>query len=189
MKDDAAANMRGVAQMLSGDLDGAAASFNEALRDDPKSAPARFNRGILSMKRRSWDAAAKDFAAVYESGGALKAPAAYHHALADQGRGDLAAAATWLNRTLQVDPSFDDALLALGSVQERSSHFQAAGRLYRDYLTRHPDSAVALLRFGVCAHAAGNVEVAQRYLRRAIQKDPGSAEAIEARKFLLMWGD
>lgn len=182
-------NMRGVAQMLSGDLDGAAASFEQALRDDPKSSPARFNRGILALKRQSWSAAANDFAAVFASGGALKAAAAYHHALADQGRGDLATAAVWLNRTLETDPSFDDALLALGSVQERSSHFQTAGRLYRDYLTRHPDSAVAMLRFGVCAQAVGSVEVAQRYLRQVIEKAPRSTEATEARKFLMMWSD
>lgn len=180
-------NIRGVAQMMAGDLDAAAASFEQALREDSSSGPARFNRGVLLLKRGAWAAAADDFDAVFKSDGALKPAAAYHHALADQGRGDLVSAALWLTRALQVDSSFDDALLALGSVRERSSQFQEAGRAYREYLKRHPDSPVAMLRLGVCAQATGKIDVAQRYLRQVIQKEPGSAEAIEARKFLAMW--
>lgn len=173
--------------MMAGDLNAAAASFEQALRENPKSDIARFNRGILLLKRQSWTDAAKDFESVFNSAGALEAVAAYHHALADEGAGDLETAALWLQRALQADPSFDDALLVLGSVRERSSRFQEAGRAYRDYMNRHPDSLVAILRFGVCAQAAGNIEVAKKYLRQVVQKGGNGAEAVEARKYLLMW--
>ena len=55
------------------------------------------------------------------------------------------------------------------------------------YLKAHPDSMIATLRFGIAAQAAGRLEVARTYLQRVIDKAPDSPEAVEARKYLVMW--
>ena len=54
-------------------------------------------------------------------------------------------------------------------------------------LTGSDEEAVALLRFGLAAQKSGRTDVARTYLERAIAASPQSAEAIEARKFLVMW--
>ena len=93
----------------------------------------------------------------------------------------------WLGRALELDPRLDAALLYSGVLHERRGDLQAAGRAYTGYLKRNPDSTVALLRFGISAHRAGYVDTARTYLRRVIDRAPDSPEALEARKFLVMW--
>ena len=44
-----------------------------------------------------------------------------------------------------------------------------------------------MLRFGISAHRAGRYDVARQYLHRVIDTAPQSAEAVEARKYLVMW--
>ncbi|HEX8154346.1 MAG TPA: tetratricopeptide repeat protein, partial [Thermoanaerobaculia bacterium] len=93
----------------------------------------------------------------------------------------------WLVRALELDPSFDAALLYVGTLRERRGELQLAGRAYLEYLRKHPDSLVAALRFGISAQRAGRADVARKYLQQVIDKAPQSAEAAEARKFLVMW--
>jgi TolA-binding protein len=88
---------------------------------------------------------------------------------------------------VKLDPKLDAALLYLGMLRERRGNLQDAGRAYLDYLKVHPDSVIALLRFGVSAQKAGRVDVAKSYLHRVIELGPNSAEAMEARKYLVMW--
>ena len=72
-------------------------------------------------------------------------------------------------------------------LRERRGDLQGAGRAYLAYLEAHPDSAAALLRFGLAAQKAGRIAVAKSYLQKVIAVASDSAEAIEARKFLVMW--
>jgi TolA-binding protein len=72
-------------------------------------------------------------------------------------------------------------------LRERRRDYQRAGRAYLDYLAAHPKSAEAMLRFGMSAHKAGRPDVAKQYLRKTIATAPGSTEALQARKFLVMW--
>jgi TolA-binding protein len=92
----------------------------------------------------------------------------------------------WLERALTLDPSNDDARLMLGTVRECEGDLQTAGRLYLDYLKRHPDSVAAMLRLGVTAHRAGRDDVARNWLQRVVTAAPNSDEAVEARKFLVL---
>jgi tetratricopeptide (TPR) repeat protein len=93
----------------------------------------------------------------------------------------------WLARSLELDSRLDAALLYSGVLYERRGDLQAAGRAYSEYLKRNPDSTVAMLRFGISAHRAGFVDTARNYLRRVVERAPDSPEALEARKFLVMW--
>ncbi|HVE71050.1 MAG TPA: tetratricopeptide repeat protein [Thermoanaerobaculia bacterium] len=178
-------NVRGLALMLRGDLTPALASFDRALKLDPSLAEARLNRGIALLRSGSYAAASAELARVKSP--TLAADAAYHNAIALDRLGRTADAAAALDRALKLDPKLDAALLYAGMLRERQGDLQGAGRAYLDYLKAHPDSPVALLRFGVSAQKAGRVDVAKSYLQRVIAVAPRSAEAVEAQKHLVMW--
>ncbi len=130
--------------------------------------------------------ASADFEKLY-AGSALRAEAAYHNAIALDRLGRAADAEIWLGRALALDPKLDAALLYTGMLRERRGDLQGAGRAYLDYLKAHPDSLQAMLRFGIAAQKSGRPDVARNYLDRVIAAAPESFEAVEARKFLVMW--
>ncbi|HEX8407574.1 MAG TPA: tetratricopeptide repeat protein [Thermoanaerobaculia bacterium] len=182
------ANRRGLSQMVAGDLPKALASFNEALRLDARLEQARLNRGITFLRQGQTAKAIADLEALANDEHSLvRGDAAYHLALALDRVGRSAEAETWLDRAMKLDEKLDGALLYMGLLREKRGDLQNAGRAYLDYLKTHPESTVALLRFGVSAQKAGRADVAKSYLKRVVELAPQSAEAAEARKFLVLW--
>lgn len=174
--------------MLRGDAKGAIVSFDKALQMDPNLIEARFNRAIAFLKlRENLKASAELEAIATNSETHLQAVAAYHNALAYDRLGKAVDAEFWLQRALVADRSLDAARLYLGVLRERRGDVEGAARNYLDYLKTNPDSTAAMLRLGVSAHRAGRTDVARTYLQKVVDKAPQSAEAIEARKFLVMW--
>lgn len=181
-------NLRGLTLLLAGKTAEAQASFDRALAMQPSLSQARFNRSIALIKTRSYAQASKELEKVYaDASSALRASAAYHNALALEMAGEDAQAETWVEKARALDPKHDPATLLHGVLLERRKDFQGAGKAYREFLGRNPDSIVGLLRFGVAAHRAGFTDTAVKYLRRVIELAPDSFEAVEARKFLVMW--
>ena len=165
----------GLAQMMAGDLTkGARASFDEALKLDATLEQARLNRGVAlaarAARRRRPSADLEPLANDEHS--LVRADAAYHLAIALDRLGRAADAETWLDRAIKLDNELDAALLYAGMLRERRGDLQGAGRAYLDYLKAHPDSTVALLRFGVSAQKAGRVDAAKSYLQRVIALAP-----------------
>ena len=188
MSDAEAENMRGLALLLDGDTTKALASFNRALELKPELLPARYNRGLTFLRIRDYAKAAADLEKVYaDEHSAFRADAAYHLGITYDRLGRLADAEASLERALKLDAALDAALLYVGTLRERRGDLQGAGRAYFDYLSAHPQSVNAMFRFGVAAHKAGRVDVAKTYLQKVIAAAPRSAEAVEARKFLVMW--
>jgi tetratricopeptide (TPR) repeat protein len=181
-------NLRGLALMLAGDAAKGLAAFDRALELDPNLAEARFNRAVALLKLNDPAAASAEFARIAgDDRPSLRASAAYHNALALDRLKRREEAQKWLTRALELDPRLDAALLYSGVLHERAGNLQAAGRAYSEYLKRNPDSTVAMLRFGISAHRAGFADTARGYLRRVLDRAPDSPEAVEARKFLVMW--
>jgi tetratricopeptide (TPR) repeat protein len=184
----AVANEHGVTQMLAGDLTKALASFDQALKLDATLEQARLNRGIALLRGGQVAKAMADFEALANDEHSLvRADAAYHLGLALDRLRRPAEAETWIDRAMKLDNELDAALLYAGMLRERRGDLQGAGRAYLDYLKKHPDSTTALLRFGVSAQRSGRPDIAKSYLQRVIALAPASAEAMEARKFLVMW--
>jgi len=184
----ATANEHGLTQMMAGDLAKAIASFDEALKLDATLEQARLNRGIALLRSGQTAKAMADLEALANDEHSLvRADAAYHLAIALDRLGRAADAETWLDRAMKLDNNLAAALLYSGMLRERRGDLQGAGRAYLDYLKVHPDSTVALLRFGISAQKAGRADTAKSYLRRVIALAPQSAEAVEARKYLVMW--
>jgi tetratricopeptide (TPR) repeat protein len=174
--------------MLRGDAKGALAAFDHALALDNSLVEARFNRAIAMMKAGDFAKASADLEKIAENGEThLQASAAYHNALALDRLNRPGDAEFWLQRALVADPKLDAATLYLGFLRERRGDLAGAARNYLEYLKRNPDSLIASLRLGVSAQRAGRTDVARTYLRRVIDKSPNSPEALEARKFLVMW--
>jgi predicted Zn-dependent protease len=182
-------NLRGVARLVAGDAAGALEAFEEALAADPQAARVRLNRAIALIRLDRLGEAASDLETIAadENASALHATAAYHRALVAHRAGQLETASSWLDRALRADPDSADALLYAGVVLERRGLFDSAGKRYRAYLDRHPGSIVAMLRFGIVAHRAGHRDLAKKYLDEVVRRAPESREALEARKFLILW--
>jgi tetratricopeptide (TPR) repeat protein len=132
--------------------------------------------------------ASADFAAVAaDEESPVRADAAYHNGIALDRLDRIEEAETWLDRAVALDPRLDAALLYRGTLSERRGDLQAAGRAYLTYLESHPQAVQAMLRFGIAAHKAGRTATARTYLEKVIATDPRSDEAVEARKYLVMW--
>ena len=174
--------------MMAGDLSKALAAFDEALKLDATLEQARLNRGIALLRAGQTAKAMADLEPLANDEHSLvRADAAYHLAIALDRLGRTSDAETWLDRAIKLDNNLDAAVLYAGMLRERRGDLQGAGRAYLDYLKVHPDSTVALLRFGIAAQKAGRIDTAKSYLARVIALAPQSAEAIEARKYLVMW--
>ena len=174
--------------MLSGDLQKAIAAFETALDLDPNLAEAKFNRAVAWMRLGQNQKASEVFQQIAaDEKNPLRASAAFHNALALDALGKAADAERWLESAVAIDPSLDSALLYLGALRERRGDLQGAGKAYKQFLAAHPDSIIAMLRYGISAQRAGFTDVGKKYLQRVVDAAPDSAEAAEARKFLVMW--
>jgi tetratricopeptide (TPR) repeat protein len=181
-------NLRGLALLMDGKAAESMAAFDKALAADPKLEEARLNRAIARLRLGDASAARTDLEAIWANEASHhRAEAAYHNGIALDRLGRTAEAETWLTRAAALDPKLDAALLYAGMLRERRGDLQGAGRAYLDYLKAHPDAVVAMLRFGVSAQKAGRPEVAKTYFERVIATAPDSREAVEARKYLVMW--
>jgi cellulose synthase operon protein C len=181
-------NLRGLALLLEGRTADARASFDRALGLKPDLQAARLNRALTFLRSGEPTKAFADLNQLFaDEHSPLRADAAYHLGIAADRLGRPAEAETWLDRALALDPRLDGALLYIGMLRERRGDLQGAGRAYLDYLAAHPASTTAMLRFGVSAQMAGRTDVARTYLQKVIAAAPDSADALEARKFLVMW--
>ena len=188
--DGSETNLRGLAQMQKGQLDVALATFTRGAEENPASFETRFNRGVVLLRLDRLDEAARAFEEIWnvkDARPSLRASAANHRALAAERLERLEEASAWLDRSLEIEPRSPDALLYSGVVLEKRGRFAEAGKRYRAYLDNDPDSTVAMLRFGIVAHRAGHRDLAVKYLRQVALRSPDSQEAVEARKFLVMW--
>lgn len=173
---------------MEGDTRKALSIFDAALEKEPEHPELRFNRAVALLKLGNLQGAVSEFAEIANAdSGALRAAAAYHAALAVDRAGRKADAEAWLEKALALDPSFDAARLHLGTLLETRGELEGAARAYLQYVKRHPGSTAAMLRLGVVAQRAGRVDVGRTYLMKVIERAPDSAEAVEARKFLVMW--
>jgi tetratricopeptide (TPR) repeat protein len=177
-----------LALLLSGDATKALASFDRALALKPELEEARFNRALALLRTGDPGKASPELEKIWSNESSrLRAEAAYHNGVALDRLGNAAGAELWLERAMTADPTLDAALLYSGFLRERRGDLQGAGRAYLEYLNAHSDSSIAALRFGISAQAAGHIDVARTYLQRVIEKAPDSPEAVEARKYLVMW--
>ncbi|MBV8518504.1 MAG: tetratricopeptide repeat protein [Acidobacteria bacterium] len=154
----------------------------------PKLDSARLNRGVALLQLGQYANASAQLEALFaDEHAAHRADAAYHDAIALDRLGRAADAEAWLDKARALDETLDAALLYQGALRERRGDLQSAGRAYLAYLNAHPDSTQAMLRFGLAAQKSGRIDVAKQYLQKVIAQAPRSLDAVEARKYLVLW--
>lgn len=176
--------------MMEGRLAESLESFDIAIVNDGEAVEPRLNRAIVLIRMGEFADAGAELEAAWKFEGTsplLRSRIAYHRALAADREGKLEMASEWLDRARSADPDAPDPILYSGVVLERRQKFEEAGKHYKRYLELHPESLVAMLRFGISAHRAGYRDLARRYLREVSARSPSGLEGLEARKFLIMW--
>lgn len=178
---------RGVAALMEGDLADANRLLSRALELAPDSDNARYNRGLVRLASGDPATATADFEFVAQlRSSELGARAAYHRALIAAHASRWTEGEQWSRAALGLDPLLPDARLMLGYTLERQNRWAEAGQEYKMFIADYPTATWAMVRFGVTALRAGFPDTARGWLRRAAEADPHSAEAVEARKYLVM---
>lgn len=176
-------NLRGVAELANNDARKALETFELSIAKDSRLREAQLNRGLALLRLGRNADAAKAFEPLAKSDDEIGVRARFHRAMAADAGGDPAGALSWLAKTNETLP---EAILYEGVLLERSGSFAAAGDAYRKYLNLRPESMTAMVRFGVVAMRAGFFDTARATLQRVVRQAPGSREAIEASKYLVM---
>ena len=158
----------GLLQMIAGNVDGAAYSFDKALSTQPDFLPARaavvdieIRRGELVQAKKSADAilAAHPKAAI---GHSLLGDVAW-------ARGDVAAAAQAYRRAHRAEPS-TGSMLRLQNAMQRDENVRAALDLVETWVKAHPNDRVAQQALAALHMRSGN-PAAARSVYEALLKD------------------
>jgi tetratricopeptide (TPR) repeat protein len=210
LRDDARATLqRGVAQAEAGDVEGAIASHESALRQDPSLVQAHANLIALYGRARNWAKAEEQYHIAIKSG-VSSADAHYDYGvvLGLQEQWDRAADAYRL--AMSVNPLHTQAHNNLGQILERSRQLEAAAAEYRRAVNAQPSFRLARFNLGRMLLFLGQPEQAvvefeklqqpvdaetPRYLFalstahvRAGRKDEGIKLASDARRLALDYG-
>ena len=102
-------------------------------------------------------------------------------ALVDEKRGDAAAGAARLQKTLAGHPGESRVVMNLAAIEERRGNWQHALDLVEQHLGKHPGSVEALNFWGFVAADHGHaLDLANRRLQVANAIDPGSGGLIDS---------
>lgn len=98
-------------------------------------------------------------------------------AFVEQQKGHADQARQLYERALKIDPLAGEAATNLGTIEARAGDLQHAVRLWQQSLERAPYRSVIGINLSLAFCAAGQPDVARRYLGRVLQFDPDSAKA------------
>jgi tetratricopeptide (TPR) repeat protein len=175
LRDDASAQLRRGAKLAgAGDLEGAIASLEAALRLDPSLGAAHADLVKLYGRTKQWDKAEQHHRAAVALGTDL-AEAHYNHGvlLGLQQRWDLAADA--YQRAIAANPLHADAINNLAGIKEGRREFEQALELYRRALAARPTFRLARFNAGRMLVALGRPVEAIADFERLVP--PRDAEA------------
>lgn len=168
-----ALHLLGIAQRLSGDLQGAAASFDSAIALAPEDAQLHFARAMLALSGNDSEAAAAALdQTLAQDPNALAAYVLRGHTAIAQG--DRAAAETELRLAQRVNPEHPHVLALAGNIALTFGEPQDALRPLTQAVQSAPDDAFALSCLGLAFLATGNPAFAEQSLRRALEKQPAA---------------
>lgn len=161
-------NLRGIALATRGDLTGARAEFEAALRLDRGFGSAQFNLGKMDMAEGKLDAAEARFKDIL-----ARNPRASNSmlGLADLAlaRGDQRGAIDWLSKAVAIAPDAVDPQSRLIRLHLAAGDSVNGLKLAETLSATQPENADALLLLGEAQAAAGNKARAQRSFREAVR--------------------
>jgi tetratricopeptide (TPR) repeat protein len=169
-------NRHGLALDHRGDLEGALAGYNEALRADPNFAVALYNRGLTYRKKRDLDHALADFSE------AIKLKPGYALAYGARGstfidKGDFDAATANLSLAIGLDPSLAIARAARGLAYRNKNDFDRALADFDEAIRLDPNFAAAYRERGVTYVRKNEFDLAIASYEAAIKLAPNVASS------------
>lgn len=177
-------NLLGQAELENNNPTGALDSFNRALQLAPSYSDARNNRGAAYVALGQFAAAESDFLTVLADQYYSNRPGVYFNlGSLYNARGNLAAAEENL-RKAATPAGPVQALVLLGSVEERLGKLEPAEGAYRDAMQRAPERTDVPMALAALLQKVGRGSEARELLQRVINIAPGSPEADEARRLL-----
>jgi tetratricopeptide (TPR) repeat protein len=169
-------NNLGAVLWARGDLAGALAQFQTAVRLNPEYADAHDNLGLaLAQQGRGDEAIAEYRLALRYRPESARAHNNFARLLAS--RGDRDQAIAHLREAIRLDPQYVGAHLTLGNVLRDLGRNDDAAEEYRQALRIAPDSAEAHNNLGALLGQQGRTEEALAELRAAVRYDPRSGKA------------
>ena len=171
---------KGMAASNSGDLDGAIANFNEALRLDPKNAVVFFNRGWAYSRKRDDDRAFADYSESIrldpKNSGAFN-----NRGLIYSNKREYDKAIADFNEAVQSNPYNFQAFNNRGLAYSNKRDYDKAIADYNEAIRLNPNYVVALNNRGLAHDANRDYDKAIADYDKAIQLDPYNARAFNDR--------
>jgi tetratricopeptide (TPR) repeat protein len=171
-----------------GDLDGASAEYQEAIRleRNPKAvAPYRTNLGVSLAKKKNLDGAIAEYRE------ALRLDPMFANALTSWGialrrKGDLDGALAKYEEAIKIDPKSAWAHATLGDALARKGDLKGASTQYKEAIRLDPEDTASYLHdWGRALSRKGDADGALAKYEEAIKIDPNHARAHTSRGVLL----
>lgn len=162
-------NALGYALLTRGDVAGALARFDEALRLDPKYAGAYANKGEAFLHQRRFSDAARAFQTAFEikpQGLSARVRSLYGAALLELGRLD--EAMEQFTAAISRDPQLTDAYYNLGNALRLAGRRESAVAVYQDALRVDPGYVEARVNLGLTLAEMGRHREAVAAYRSAL---------------------
>jgi tetratricopeptide (TPR) repeat protein len=168
---------QGHTDINNGNYDRAIAAFSDAMRLDPKSAPAFTNRGVAYERKGDMDRAIADFSE------AIRLDPNYALALSNRGiayerKGDNDRAIADFNEAIRLDPKNVLAFANRGIAYGKKGDTNRAIADYNEVIRLDPKNALAFANRGIAYGKKGDNDRAIADFNEAIRLDPNYALAF-----------
>ena len=167
---------RGTAKFSLGDLPGALADANEAVRRDPDNIINLWLRGIVKSTTEDWSGAIADYDRAIEINSEF-ASAYYNRGLAKDKLGDYKGAIADYDRAIEFNPQDADAYYNRGTAKGQSGDYKGAITDFEKTIEISPQNAAAYNNRGITKRKSGNLSGAIADYDRAIEINPQYAVA------------
>jgi serine/threonine protein kinase/tetratricopeptide (TPR) repeat protein len=166
--------------LRAGDLDGAAAAFDQAVELRPQDFWPWFGKGRCAHRRERLDESIQAFTVCLAL--APDSAACYHNrAMALTARGDAPAALRDYDRALRLDPKLAAAALNRGALHLQERRFAQAESDFRLALTLGANAAAVYYNQALVHQARQEFNAALTDLERALEHDPNHVPSRELR--------
>jgi tetratricopeptide (TPR) repeat protein len=164
-----------------GYFDQAAASFRQALQDDPSSAEALYGLGSVYLNQQKTADARESFEAVtrLRSGYPETLPNAWNNlGLLATREGKIGDAVAYFQKALEISPRHFVALENLGNAYRQQHRWDEARDTLEKALSVNAQDADATYSLAMVFAQIGDTDHAYEYLRKALELRPGYPEAL-----------
>ena len=145
----------GIANGAKGDLDGAIKAFNEAIKIDPKYAPAYYYRGFAYSVQNKPDQAISEYTQVIQIDPKYK-EAYYQRGTLKGQNGDFDGALADFGEVIKLDPKYAPAYYNLGHVHYFKGDLDGALNEINQALRLNPNFSLSYYIRGLIQHAQGH---------------------------------